>query len=88
LDGTLIAAYTPAEKALPEMKHHIEPTVLVFDPQTNRMGTANPLLDKTSWPMADIDDDTIYCLGGEGGYRLWHPATFQIGKIAEFPGVQ
>ena len=39
------------------------------------------LLDKTSWPMATIRGDTIYCLGGEGGSRLWHPATFQIGKV-------
>jgi hypothetical protein len=63
------------------MKHHIAATVLVFDTSTNRIGIAYPLLDKSSWPMAAILDDTIYCLGGEGGYRLWHPATFQIDKI-------
>ena len=81
VDGTVSEAHTPEEKALGEMKHHIEPTVLVFDTRTNRIGTADPLLDKSSWPMATIRGNTIYCLGGEGGNRLWHPATFQIGKI-------
>jgi hypothetical protein len=45
------------------MKHHIAATVLVFDTSTNRIGIAYPLLDKSSWPMAAILDDTIYCLG-------------------------
>ena len=82
-DGTVSNAFTPQEKALAEMKDHIEPTVLVFDAESNQIGTADPLLDKTSWPMVAIDDDTIYVLGGEGGNRLWHPATFQIGRIEE-----
>jgi len=68
---------------MPEMKDHIEATVLVFDAKTNQFGTADPFLDKSSYPMAVIRDDTIYTLGGEGGNRLWHPATFQIGKIEE-----
>ncbi len=39
------------------------------------------MLDATSYPMAAVDGDTIYVLGGEGGKRLWHPATFHIGRI-------
>ena len=32
---------------------------------------------------ASIVGNTIYCLGGEGGPRLYHPATLQIGTIIE-----
>jgi hypothetical protein len=67
------------------MKDHIEATVLVFDAKTKQFGTADPFLDQTSFPMAVVHNDTIYTLGGEGGARLWHPATFQIGKIEETP---
>jgi len=82
LDGTQTEAYTPEEKRLP-FKAFFEKTVLVYDTSTNRLGTANPLLDQTSWPGAAAHGDTIFCLGGEGGARLWHPATFQIGKVEE-----
>jgi hypothetical protein len=85
LDGTVSAVHTPREKTLAEMKDHFETTVLVLDARTNELGTADPLLDKTSYPMAAVREDMIYTLGGEGGYRLWHPATFQIGKIEELP---
>jgi hypothetical protein len=84
--GTVSEVHTPRERAMPEMKDHIESTVLVFDTQTKQYGIADPLPDKSSFPMAAIRDDTIYTLGGEGGYRLWHPATFQIGKIESAAG--
>src|SRR5262249_22460270 len=81
-DGTSNDVYTPAEKAL-EFKDHFEKTVLVFDTKTVQLGTADSLLDQTSYPMLASDGDTIYCLGGEGGARLWHPATLQIGQVSE-----
>jgi hypothetical protein len=83
LDSTVSEARSPEEKTMPEMKDHFETTVLVLDSATNQLGTADPLLDKTSYPMAAVHGDTIYTLGGEGGYRLWHPATFHIGRIEE-----
>jgi N-acetylneuraminic acid mutarotase len=86
LDGTVSDAHSPEEKAMPEMKDHFETTVLVLDSKTNQIGTADALLDKTSYPMAAVSGNTIYCLGGEGGYRLWHPAAFQIGKVEEIKG--
>jgi len=55
---------------------------------TNQFGTGDPFLDKSSYPMAVIREDTIYTLGGEGGNRLWHPATFQVGKIEEKMGLR
>jgi hypothetical protein len=83
VDGIAKLAYSPAEESLKEMNDHIEPTVLVFDTESNRFGTADSLLEKTSWPMVAIAGNKIYCLGGEGGNRLWHPATFQIGEISK-----
>ena len=82
LDGTDSDIYTPEERARP-WASFFGKTVLVYDTRTGRLGTADPLLDQTSWPTATIVGDTIYMTGGEGGSRLWHPATFQIGKIAE-----
>ncbi|MBX7259570.1 MAG: hypothetical protein K1Y02_24640, partial [Candidatus Hydrogenedentes bacterium] len=80
LDGTATQVYTEGEKAQ-DWKAFFEPTVLVYDTQTATLGTADPLLERTSLPSADIAGDTMYCLGGEGGPRLWHPATLQIGRI-------
>ena len=39
------------------------------------------LIEQTCYPGAAVLGDTLYCLGGEGGPRLYHPATLQIGKI-------
>ena len=78
LDGTKTDVYTDAEKALEWIFYD---TVLVYDTQTGQLGTADRLVEKTSYPSSTIVGDTIYCLGGEGGPRLWHPATLQIGKI-------
>ena len=64
-------------------KTFFENTVLVYDTVTGRLGTAEGLIEKTSFPGAAITGDVIYTLGGEGGPRLWHPATLQIGKIVE-----
>jgi N-acetylneuraminic acid mutarotase len=79
-DGSTTNVYTPAEKQM-KMIEHFEDTVLVFDTQTQQVGSADRLLDPTSYPMATIEGETVYTLGGEGGRRLWHPATFQIGRI-------
>jgi len=80
LDGTRTDAYTAEEKAR-EWKEFFEKTVLVYDTKAGQLGTADSLIERTSYPSSAIVGDTIYCLGGEGGPRLWHPATFQIGKI-------
>jgi len=84
VDGTAVSAYSETERSA-DWKAFFETTVLVYDTVTGRLGAAAPLLDRTSWPSAAVDGNTVYCLGGEGG-RLWHPATFQIGTIAE-PGL-
>jgi hypothetical protein len=80
LDGTRTDPYTPQEKAL-EWTAHFKDTVLVFDAHTGRLRGANRLLERTSWPMVAINGNTIYSLGGEGGPRLWHPATLQVGEV-------
>ncbi len=80
-DGTRTSVYSAEEKTLPD-SDRFENTVLVFDTKTYRIGTATPLLDPTAYPMLAIDANTVYSLGGEGGRRLFHPATFQIGVIA------
>jgi hypothetical protein len=82
LDGTQTDVYTAEEKAR-DWKDFFEKTVLVYDTTTGRLGTAEGLIEKTSFPGAAIAGDVIYALGGEGGPRLWHPATLQIGKIVE-----
>jgi hypothetical protein len=56
-------------------------TVMIYDTKTGTFGAGAPMLDQSAWPMATIDGNTIFSLGGEGGVRLWHPATFQIGRI-------
>jgi hypothetical protein len=76
-----VNVYSEAEKKM-TMPQLMEDAVLVFDTQTRRISRADHLLDPTSFPMAGIDGATVYTLGGEGGRRLWHPATFQIGTIA------
>ncbi len=81
-DGAVTDAYNAEEKAR-DWGDFFEKTVLVYDTKTGRLGTADPLIEQTSYPSSAIVGDTIYCLGGEGGPRLWHPATLQIGKIVE-----
>ncbi|MBI3922458.1 MAG: hypothetical protein HY318_13635 [Armatimonadetes bacterium] len=79
-DGTQTDVYNEVEKTM-EFKEFFENTVLAYDTVTGRLGTADQLLERTSYPSATIVGDTIYSLGGEGGPRLWHPATLQIGRI-------
>jgi N-acetylneuraminic acid mutarotase len=68
-----------------EKKHQFvslfQKTVRVYDTQTGELHMADFLIEPTSYPAAAIDGDTLYTLGGEGGPRLYHPATLQIGKI-------
>ena len=75
LDGTVKNADPP--------KDVFEDTVLVYDAVTGQLSSTNSLIERTSYPSSAIVGNTIYCLGGEGGPRLWHPATFHIGKIAD-----
>ena len=75
LDGTVSNADPP--------KDVFEDTVLVYDAVTGQLSSTNSLIERTSYPSSAIVGNTIYCLGGEGGPRLWHPATFHIGKIAD-----
>jgi N-acetylneuraminic acid mutarotase len=79
-NGARETVYSADEKKM-KFAQHFEDRVLVFDTKDNRLGITDPLLDPSSTPMVSIDGDVIYTLGGEGGRRLWHPATFQIGKI-------
>ncbi len=79
-DGTVTEVYTAEEKARP-FHSFFEDTVLVYDTRTGRLGTADRLIERTCYPSAAVLGDTLYCLGGEGGPRLYHPATLQIGKI-------
>jgi hypothetical protein len=80
MDGSLDEVYTPEEKKR-DWKQFFEPTVMVYDTRTSRFAETDPLLDATSYPMAAVDGDTVYALGGEGGKKLWQPATFHIGQI-------
>ena len=80
LGDTRKPIYTDQEKGR-DWKIFFEKTVLAYDTVTGQLSTADPLVERTSFPSAAIDGDTVYCLGGEGGPRLWHPATFHIGKI-------
>jgi N-acetylneuraminic acid mutarotase len=79
-DGTRRNVYSEAEDRM-QFKEHFSRNVEAFDTVTKRVIALDPLLDTTSCPMGAIDGDTIYTLGGEGGQRLWHPATFQIGRV-------
>ncbi len=79
-DGTLTEAYTDAERGR-NWREFFEDTVLVYDTQSQRLAPADALVERTSYPSSAIVGDTIYCLGGEGGPRLWHPATFQTGRV-------
>jgi hypothetical protein len=81
-DGKKVDAYSPREKAQ-DWKQFFEKAVLVYDTRTGRLGRADPLREQTSWPMVALSGDRIYCLGGEGGSRLWHPATLQVGRVRE-----
>ncbi len=81
MDGSVTEVYSAEEREL-DWKSFFQRTVLVYDTVTGKLSATDPLLDQTSWPSATISGDTIYCLGGEGGARLWHPATFQIGKVS------
>jgi N-acetylneuraminic acid mutarotase len=82
LDGTVTDVYNAEEKSR-RNRDRFEKTVLVYDTKTGRLGTANELIEPTCYPSSAVVGDTIYCLGGEGGPRLYHPATLQIGKVVE-----
>lgn len=88
LDGGVTDENTAARRAA-EFKHesfmglgqYFEKTVLIYDTVTGRLSRGDPLIEQTSDPSATVLGDTLYSLGGEGGPRTWHPATFQIGQI-------
>jgi hypothetical protein len=82
LDGTVTDVYSAEEKSR-HFNTFFENTVLVYDTRTGRLGTADRLIEQTCYPSSAIFGDTLYCLGGEGGPRLYHPATLQIGKIVD-----
>ena len=81
-DGDTSSVYNAEEKAR-DWKTFFEKTVLVYDTKSGRLGMADPLIEQTSFPSSTSVGDTLYTLGGEGGPRLFHPATLQIGKIIE-----
>jgi len=81
-DGRRRDVYSEEEKSS-TMAARITRRVQVYDTLTRKLGEAAPLLDPSSWPMATVQSFSVYCLGGEGGARLWHPASFQIGRIQD-----
>jgi hypothetical protein len=82
MDGAVSDVYSAEEKSR-RFLDFFEKTVLVYDTKTDRLGTADRLIEQTCYPSSAAVGDTLYCLGGEGGPRLYHPATLQIGKIVE-----
>ena len=81
-DGSVTAVYTDEEKTR-AFNTFFQDTVLVYDTRTGRLGTADHLAEVTCFPSAAVLGDTLYVLGGEGGPRLYHPATLQIGTIVD-----
>ncbi|MFN0171909.1 MAG: Kelch repeat-containing protein [Bryobacteraceae bacterium] len=79
-DGKVTDVYS-AEDRKRKSADFFEDTVLVYDTVIQKWSQADGLRERTSWPMADVAGDRIYALGGEGGPRLFHPATLQIGTI-------
>ena len=79
-DGTTSDVYSAEEKAR-HWTGFFENTVWVYDTCTGQLSKADSLLEPTSYPSSAAAGDTLYCLGGEGGPRLFHPATFHIGKV-------
>ena len=59
-----------------------EKTVMAYDTRTGMLGAADSMIEETSLPSATIVGDMLYTLGGEGGPRLFHPATLQIGHVS------
>jgi len=82
LDGTISDAFNADEQGKKDWTDFFENTVLIYDTDTGRLDTSDPLPERTSYPSSAADGDIFYCLGGEGGPRLFHPATLQIGKVA------
>jgi len=80
LDQTETDVYNAEEKKR-DWRDFFETTVFVYDTRNGQWGAADPLVERTSLPSSAADGNVLYCLGGEGGPRLWHPATLQIGKI-------
>jgi N-acetylneuraminic acid mutarotase len=60
-DGSQTDVYTPEKKKL-SWKSFFGKTVLVYDTKSDLFGTADPLLDQTSWPCAAIQRNTIFVL--------------------------
>lgn len=91
VDGTSSYVYSSEETLANERQRTVDAAmgapalmraeVSVYDTVTGRQALLAPLLDPSAWPMGVADGNSIYCLGGEGGKRLWHPATFQIGRL-------
>ncbi|MBL9206178.1 MAG: hypothetical protein JNN01_13895 [Opitutaceae bacterium] len=91
VDGTRSYVYSSEETLANERQRTVDAAmgapalmraeVSVYDTVTGRQASLSPLLDPSAWPMGVADGNSIYCLGGEGGKRLWHPATFQIGRL-------
>jgi hypothetical protein len=82
LDGAATNDYGANERA-PAWASYFEKTVRVYDTKTGRLGTADSMVEQTQLPGGAAVGDTLYTLGGEGGPRLYHPATLQIGKIVQ-----
>ena len=74
LDGTVTDAYTD--------EWGFQKKVLSYDTMTGVLTTVDPLIEQTATASGAILGDTMYILGGEGGPRLFHPATLQIGQIS------
>lgn len=88
-DGTLRPPYGNVHSANPGSG--LCNDVFVYDAETDRFGTADPLPIDNNLPMTLVRDDRIYLIGGETGggmidgrYYGHHPDLLLIGHIEEF----
>jgi hypothetical protein len=72
LDGSVTSA----------VSNGFEKTVMAYDTVTGVLGEVESMIEETSLPSATMVGDMLYTLGGEGGPRLFHPATLQIGHVS------
>jgi hypothetical protein len=82
LDGTVTNVYSANEKA-PNWATYFTNTVRVYDTKSGTLGTADSMIEQTHNAGGATAGEAVYTLGGEGGPRLYHPATLQIGKIIQ-----
>jgi len=89
-DGSVRPVYGKVTKYDPKNDYNSD--LLVFDTQTGRFGTADPLPLCNNLPMAVVAEDTLHLIGGEtGGAAVegelfgHHPDLYLTGRIRVLP---